>query len=135
MAPALGGKIFSSGKSSWGSDGTCSVRRLRHHQGHWNKTEAQTTSSQAAGGFFPAFPCCVGLGSSTPRLGTAPQFIPRIKHSVSAGFMSEAVLGCFGLHPSCQNPLEEVSSGLSQILVQFLLLQDLSPAQRASGPW
>lgn len=52
-----------------------------------------------------------------------------------AAFTSEAVLGCSGLHPSCHNPLEEVSSGLSQILVEFLLLQDLSPALRALHQW
>lgn len=54
---------------------------------------------------------------------------------VPAVFKGEAVLGRFGLHPSCQDPLEELSSALSQALVQFLLLWDLSPALRASCQW
>lgn len=84
---------------------------------------------------FPRFPMLWVQEAAPQCWQQAPQFIPRIKHCVLTAFMSGAVLGCFGLHASCQNPLEEVSSGLSHVLVQFLLLQDLSPAPRASHQW
>lgn len=97
--------MFSSGKSSWGSDGTCRVQRLRHQQGHWNKTEAQTTSSQAPGGFFP-LSHAVGSGSSSPTLGASSPVYSKDKTlSVCPQFLRVRLFwGALGFIPCARIP-------------------------------
>lgn len=128
MAPAVGGKNIFPWKKLLG--------KQQHPQCPKAETSARALEQNRGTNHFipsswrvlPFFSMLWAREEAPQCWEQAPQFIPRIEHYLLAVFMSEAVLGCFGLYPSCQNPLEKVSSGLSQILVQFLLPQDLSPA-------
>lgn len=108
-------QIFSPGKISWGSDGTCGVQRLRHQQGHWNKAEAQTLHPKLLE-HFSLLSHAVGSGSSTSMLAASSPVYSKDKALCAHSFYE---WGCSGvLWASCQLP-ESPGGGVFRLVPRF----------------